>query len=155
MIELTYFDKSINSEAYQVIQFRTGEPWRVAIQGELLGSVEKLDGVWYGRCLSGLNDKLVQDIGDLIDHQHFNRLPDNLKTHWQEYIHEAVAQADNQYLIICKSGVDFERFEKLFKAYIPALVNDEWEIRFSLYDATMSSDFEVLVKKRKQYAWNS
>jgi len=147
MIELTYFSKNDDREAYQVIQFRTGEPWRIAVKGELLGSIEKLDGVWYGRCILGLDDHLVQDIGNLIDIQYFNELPQVLKTHWQDYIHEAVAQGDNQYLVICKPDIDFERFERVFKAYIPALVKDEWEIRFRVYDAAMATDFDVLVKR--------
>ena len=146
MIELEYIEGGSDGGVFQVIQFRSGESWRVARDGELLASIEKAGDTWQGRVNCMLTDELVQRIGEYIDGQHFNRLPKNLKAHWSQYVTEVVVQDDSQYLVICKSGIDFDRFEKIFKAYISILVKDEWEIRFRVFNADMSSDFEVLVK---------
>jgi hypothetical protein len=149
MIELTYFNDDVASKAYQLIQFRAGEPWRVVDEGELLGSIEKLDGRWLVRGKGVISESLIQGISGLIDRQHFNRLPVEIKAHWTEEVQEAIAQGDNQYLVICKVNIDFQRFEKVFSAYISTLVKDEWDIRFRVYDADMSCDFEVFVKKNE------
>lgn len=146
MIELIYFNDAA-SKAYQLIQFRAGEPWRVVDDGELLASMEKLDGRWLVRGKGVISESLIECIGGLIDLQHFNRLPLEIKTHWTDEVQEAIAQGDNQYLVICKPDIDFQRFEKVFRTYISTLVKDEWEIRFRVYDADMSNDFEVFVKQ--------
>ena len=149
MIELTYFHPLETNQVYQVIQFREQDPWKVVEDGELLGSVEKLEGIW--RCMGNqtLDDQLIKGIGNLIDQQHFNRLPLDIKKHWADDVQEALAQGDNQYLVICKPDVDFHRFEKVFHTYISELVKDDWEIRFRVYDAAMSNDFEVFVKHKR------
>ena len=145
MVELNYFLEGDSQAVYQVIQFRKGEPWRIVDAGELIGSIEKLDGSWYLRGKAALDETLINGIGKLIDAQHFNQLPEEIKKHWSPYVHEAIAQGDHEYLVICKPGIDFERFEKVFRSYIAGLVRDQWEIRFRIYDAAMSHDFEVLV----------
>jgi len=149
MIELTYFNDDAASKAYRLIQFRVGEPWRVVEEGELLGSIEKLDGRWLVRGKGVISESLIEGIGGLIDRQHFNRLPVELKAHWADELQEVIAQGDNQYLVICRADVDFQRFEKVFGTYIHTLVKDEWQIRFRVFDADMSSDFEVFVKKNE------
>ncbi|TDO22921.1 hypothetical protein [Pedobacter duraquae] len=146
MVELNYFLED-NQSVYQIIQFRTGEPWRIVDAGELLGSIEKLEGMWYLRGKNALEEKLITGIGELIDAQNFNRLPAELKTHWSPYVHEALAQGDNEYLIVCKPDIDFDRFEKIFRSYIGTIVKDQWEIRFRIYDSMMSRDFEVVINK--------
>ncbi|MBG6234166.1 hypothetical protein IWX76_000721 [Pedobacter sp. CAN_A7] len=148
MIELIYFPPPDAQKAYQLIQFHTGEPWNVVEDGELLASIEKLNGTWRSMGDTKLNDLLIQSIGVLIDKQHFNRLPLEIKKHWTEYVQEAIAQGDNQYMVICKPEIDFNRFEKVFRTYIPGLVSDDWEIRFRVYNAEMSSDFEVFVRHK-------
>lgn len=148
MIELIYFQPSEPQKAYQVIQYHSGEPWIVVEDGELLASLEKLNGTWRSMRDTKFNDQLTQGIGCLIDEQHFNRLPLEIKKHWTEYVQEAIAQGDNQYMVICKPEIDFIRFEKVFRTYIPGLVSDDWEIRFRVYNAEMSSDFEVAVKHK-------
>ena len=145
MIELTYFENS--SQLFQVIQFRTGEAWRIVHGGELLGSIIKMDGLWVSNRHSQLVEGLVQSIGKFIDLQHFTQLPEELKMHWPMYIQQVILQGDDQYLIICLPGIDFERFEKLFRTYIHTLIKDGWEILFKVYDAEMSADFNVLVKQ--------
>jgi len=146
MIELDYFPDGVNDVVYQVLQFRTGEAWRVVCAGEMICSMEKLDGLWYVKGKTILPPTLVESIGRLIDMQHFNFLAAELKQHWGAYVQEAIAQGENQYLVICKEGIEFERFERLFRAYIINLVRDPWKIRFRVYNARMSEDFEVFIK---------
>jgi len=143
MIELVYFDRNAVSEAYQVIQFRAGESWRIARDGELLGSVEKLNGVWRVREGSELAEELIGNIGRLIDAQHFNKLPNDIKIHWPAQVEEVIPSGDEEYLVITKPEIDFERFVKIFTAYIPHLLKDEWPVLFKLYDAGMNQDWEV------------
>jgi len=146
MIELDYFPEGTNGVVYQVVQFRIGESWKVVYAGELICCMEKLAGLWYVKGRASLPQELIDGVGQLIDAQHFNLLPTELKQHWNAYVQEAIAQGDNQYLVVCRDGVDFERFEKLFRAYIMNLVRDPWEIRFRVYNAGMSEDFEIFVK---------
>ncbi|SMC54342.1 hypothetical protein [Pedobacter africanus] len=143
MIELVYFDRNAVTEAYQVIQFRAGESWRIARDGELLGSVEKLNGVWRGREGSKLAEELIGNIGRLIDAQHFNKLPSDIKLHWPAQVQEVIPSGDEEYLVIAKPEIDFERFVIIFTAYIPHLLKDEWLVLFKLYDAGMNQDWEV------------
>ncbi len=149
MIELDYFPEGLDGVVYQVVQFRAGEPWRVVNAGELIYSMEKLEGLWYVKGMTSIPQELVEKIGALIDAQYFNRLPMEIKTHWEAYVQETIAQGDRHYLVVCKADVDFERFEKLFRTYIMNLVRDPWEICFRVYDAEMSEDFEVVVKGRE------
>lgn len=144
MIELDYFPKG-TGDVYQLVQFRAGEPWRVVESGELLGSLVKSDGGWQLKCNSGLSMDLLKDIGRFIDGQEFNLLPMTIRNRWPYEVMEVVAQGDNSYLVVCKDGIDFERFEKVFRAYLPGLVKDQWAICFRVYDARMNADFEVLV----------
>lgn len=144
MIELDYFPRG-TGDVYQLVQFRAGEPWRVVEGGELLGSLVKSDGVWQLKCNSVLSMDLLEDIGRFIDGQEFNLLPMTIRNRWPDEVMEIVAQGDNSYLVVCKDGIDFERFEKVFRAYLPGLVKDEWTICFRVYDAGMNADFEVLV----------
>lgn len=146
MIELDYFPEGTEGVVYQVLQFRSTEPWRVVYEGELICCMEKLEGLWYVKGKGRIPHELIEGVGALIDQQHFNRLPMEIKLHWAAYVQQVIAQGDSQYLVICKAGIDFERFEKLFRAYIMNLVRDPWEICFRVYDAAMSEDFELSVK---------
>jgi len=145
MIELNYFLEEQIQTVYQVIQFRPGEPWRIVDSGELLGSIEKSEGLWKLRCQGSISETIVNKIGRLIDDQEFNLLPMSIKNRWKEEVLETIAQSDNTYLVVCRKGIDFERFEKIFRAYISQLVKDRWEISFNIYDSEMESDFQVLV----------
>jgi hypothetical protein len=150
MIELVYFDQNAIDKAYQVIQLRSGESWRVARDGELLGSLEKLDGVWYGRGRSELAAHLVQHIGELIDAQHFNQLPGDIKTHWPGQVQAVIATGDAEYMVVARPQIDFERFAKVFSAYIPHLLKDEWPILFKLYNAEMTEDIQLTAQGMKR-----
>jgi hypothetical protein len=146
MIELTYFENS--TQVFQVTQFRAGQSWRIVHGGELLGSIIKLNDVWVANRKSVLVAGLVESIGRFIDLQHFNKLPEELRTHWPMYIQQVIIQGDDQYLVVCLPDIDFSHFEKLFRTFIDTLIKDRWEILFKVYDAEMSADFEVLVKQR-------
>lgn len=149
MIELNYFHPQELHKVYQVIQFSTQDHWKVVVDGELVGSVKKLEGNWYSTGKFLLDDQLVNNIGALIDQQNFNGLPVAIKKHWADDVQETIAQGDDQYLVICRPGVNFHRFEKVFRNYVHELVKDSWEIRFRVYDAEMSNDFEVFVKHKR------
>lgn len=146
MIELIYFSEKQNGiPAYQVIQFNPGEPWQIVEGDEVIGRMQKQGGLWSLHALSNIPDGLVTGIVNLIEQQHFNRLPAKIKEHWESYVHEVITQSDTLYLIVCKQGIDFDRFKKLFWGYIGELIKDPWQIRFRVYNADMSDDFEVLV----------
>ncbi|PYF74049.1 hypothetical protein [Pedobacter nutrimenti] len=146
MIELAYFPPGTERVVYQVLQFRSGEPWRIVDGDELLGSIEKLEGEWSVRGKTEIDQDLVKRIGQLIDQQNFNRLPWDIKLHWKTDVQEVIAQGDDQYLVICRPGIDFDSFERLFRECIADLLKDRWEICFKVYNAQMSADFEVRVK---------
>lgn len=146
MIELIYFsEKQTGMPAYQVIQFNPGEPWQIVDGDEVIGRMQKLEGLWSLHALSNVPDGLVTGIANLIEQQGFNRLPAKIKEHWEPYVHEVVTQSDALYLIVCRQNVDFDRFKKLFWGYIGELIKDPWQIRFRVYNADMSDDFEVVV----------
>lgn len=44
--------------------------------------------------------ELIEGIGVLIDRQHFNRLPMELKMHWETYVQETIAQGDTQWWFV-------------------------------------------------------
>lgn len=79
----------------------------------------------------------------LIEAQHFNRLPMDIKTHWGHFVQEVIVLSDEEYLLICRVGIDFERLERLFRECVSGLIRDPWDIRFCVYDAEMANDFEV------------
>ena len=144
MIELTYF-VTIESEkqVYQVIQFRPGEAWQIVDDGEVIGKIDCLDGMWNLRCGGVISEGMASGIAKLIESQHFNSLPMDIKTHWGHFVQEVIVRSDEEYLVICLAGIDFERFERLFRECVSGLIRDPWEIRFCVYDAEMANDFEV------------
>ena len=146
MIELIYFlDTQKEKTAYQVIQFNPGEPWQIVEGDELIGKMEKRLGFWNLLYYGDIPEGMLTGISELIENQHYNKLPTKIKEHWHEYVYEVVAQSDELYLVICKPDISLDSFEKLFRAYIPELVKDEWQVKFRVYDAEMSQDFDVLV----------
>jgi hypothetical protein len=146
MIELVYFLEEQNgTPAYQVIQFNPGEPWQIVDGDEIIGRIQKQEGLWSLNALSNVPEGLLTGIAKLIEQQDFNRLPSKIKEHWATYVQEVIAQNDALYLIVCKDNIDFDRFKKLFWGYIGELIKDPWEIRFRVYNSDMSDDFEVVV----------
>lgn len=146
MIELIYFSAEENGKkAYQVIQEKPDEPWQIVDGDELIGRMEKMLGFWNLRCWGEIPEGMVSGIARLIEGQHYNQLPVDIKTHWADYVHEVIPRSDAEYLVICKARIDFCRFQKLFGECVAGLIKDEWQIRFRVYDADMSRDFEVFI----------
>ena len=143
MIELIYFPKEQQgTPAYQIIQFNPGEPWSIVDGDELIGCMKKSKGFWNLYAVNEVPDGLATGIAHLIEAQHFNSLPDDIKLRWPEQVQEVIAQSDDRYLVICKAGLNFERFERVFRNFISDLIKDEWKIRFVVYNAEMTADFE-------------
>ena len=144
MIELTYFvTTESEKQVYQIIQFRPAEAWQIIENGEVIGKIDWLDGMWNLRSQGPISEGIASGIAKLIESQHFNRLPMDIKTHWADYVHEVIAESDEAYLVICRPDIDFERFGRLFRECVSGLIQDPWEIRFRVYDAAMANDFEV------------
>lgn len=122
MIELAYFlpDENDKVVVYQVIQFSPDDPWRVVLDGELLGSFDKFEGQW--RQLSGedFSNQLFLGIVNFVDMQNFNDLPAALMARWNKQIQEVVSRSDQEYLIVCKPELD----SKVLKEYSPGLYPD-------------------------------
>lgn len=147
MIELPYFLETYqDSKVYQVIQFNPGETWQIVAGDELIGRLEKLYGLWNLSAEMEVPAGLLKGVAQLIDEQHFHQLPFDIKMHWAADVQEVLVQSDAEYLVVCKPGICFERFEKLFRGSINLLLKDEWEIRFRVYNSNMSDDFEVLTR---------
>jgi len=146
MIELVYFsEESEGTPAYQIIQFNPGEPWSIVDGDELIGCMKKSKGFWNLYAVAAVPDGLATGIAKLIETQHCYQLPEEMKMRWPDQVQEVIVQSDDRYLVVCKSDVDFERFEKVFRNFICELLKDEWPIRFMVYNADMTADFEVLL----------
>lgn len=149
MIELIYFAKNGEAKkAYQVIQFRRGEPWQIVEGNELIGEMYSLEGFWKLHPHGDVPEGMCKDLVKLIESQHFNRLPDEIKSHWPGKVLDVVVKCDAEYLIICQPDIDLERFVRIFSAYAPHLLKDEWPIVFKIYNSQMSEDFEVTIERR-------
>ena len=148
MIELIYFSRAGDSKkAYQLIQSRRGEPWQIVDGDELIGEMQKMQGLWKLHSHADIPEGMCKDLAMLIESQHFNQLPEEIKTHWPGKVLEVIVKNDAEYLIICQPKTDLERFVKVFAAYVPHLLKDEWAILFKIYDAEMTEDFEVTVQR--------
>ena len=146
MIELMYFSKSgQDKKAYHLQQSRPGEPWEIVDGDELIGILEKEQGLWRLHCLADLPKGMCTELAKLVDAQHFNRLPQDIKTHWPGKVLEVVIVDDAQYLVICQPGTELDSFIKIFTAYTPYLLKDEWPVVFRIYDSAMSEDATVLL----------
>jgi len=159
MIELECFFDGENGtvEVYQLIRFAVGEPWRVVLDGELLGSVEKMQGNW--RQLSGAELKagIFNGLTRHIDDQYFNRLPEELCLRWPNQIEKVLATSDEEYLVICKAAVSFKSFEGIFSRFVPGMLKDEWIVKFRVFNHDFSDDFLLEAKPRcrgkESYGW--
>ncbi len=159
MTELDYFfeGEDEGSELYQLIRFGAGEPWRIVLDGELLGSLEKLQGTW--RQLSGddLNKQLFSMLTGHIDAQNFNSLPGEICSRWPNLVEKVMFRSDAAYMVICKEGISFKSFERIFSRFVPGLLKDEWTVSFQVFNHDFSDDFSVdarpLVYKKESFGW--
>ncbi len=144
MIELTYFSE-VTNQVFQVVQFRRKDPWQILEGDEVVATLEHLGEGWkfeqFGVVPAGMEPGVIQ----LIQKQNFNFLPGLIKSRWEDWVAEVVGVSDSEYLVICRSNVDLNRFYKIFAGSIGMLVKDEWRIVFKIYDAGMEKDFEVVI----------
>lgn len=139
------FGEGEDMAAYQLVRFSREGPWCVLSSGYLLGNLSKLDGIWIAQDADRIDGERILSIGKFIDSQHFNLLPDKIKLHWEEWVAEVIMHNDSNYMVVCKEGIEFEHFKRMFCAYIPELVEEEWTIVFNVYNAGFSEDFKVEV----------
>lgn len=160
MIELACFFTKADAEilVYQVIQFSPEDSWRVVLDGELMGSIDKFNGTWKQLSGDDFPGELFDEIVTLIEKQYFNQLPSALMSRWNNIIHEVVARSDHEYLVVCRSGVSFESFKGIFSKFVPGLLKDEWPISFQVFNHDFSDDFTVLaypvIHHDRAIAWN-
>ena len=143
MTQLDYFFSHLNGNtvSYQLIQFSVSEPWRIVLDGECLGSIEKMGKDWRQLTGNDLDATFLTGITTFIESQHFNSLPDEILSRWPKLIKEVVMKSDEEYLIICKAGIHFASFERIFTRFIPGLLKDEWPVSFQVYNHDFSADF--------------
>jgi len=159
MIELEYFfnSKSGLMEVYQLIRFAADEPWKIVLDGELLGSLENLHGTW--KQLSGeqLSKALFDGITNHINNQYFNSLPEAICSRWPNLVAKVVLKSDIAYMVICKEGISFKDFERIFSRFVPYLLKEEWTINFQVFNHDFSDDFSLEVKplayKKETFGW--
>ncbi|MFD2287402.1 hypothetical protein GJU39_07525 [Pedobacter petrophilus] len=160
MIELEYFLSHAEDEVlmYQVIQFSPDDPWRVVLDGELLGSLDKVEGQWMQISGKDFSSKFFKDIVGFIDKQYFNDLPAALMSRWNKQIHEVLPRSDQEYLVVCKDGIGFKSFEGIFSRFVSGLLKDEWPINFRVFSHDFSEDFTLLAKpaqsKKNTVGWD-
>lgn len=148
MIELIYFLKAGDlASAYFLLQSKRGEPWQVVLGDELIGLLDRSGGSWQLDSWVEVSEGLCEGLGGLVDSQHFNRLPEAISLHWPAIVREVVVVSDSEYLVICRPGIDFGRFVRLFTAYVPHLLKDEWQIVFKIYDSDMSEDIQLVAER--------
>lgn len=160
MIVLAFFSKQTDTEmlVYQLIQFSPEDPWRLLLDGELLGSMEKSEGTW--RQVSGANfpPSFFKELVAFIDQQNFNHLPLALTSRWSNLIQEVVVRSDREYLVVCKAGISFKSFEGIFSKFVSGLLKDEWPVQFNVFNHDFSDDFTVLAKptgmKKSKTGWD-
>ncbi len=133
--------------AYLLLQSRRGEPWQIVLGDELIGMLDKIEGSWQLESWADVPEGLCDGLSGLIESQHFNRLPETIISHWPAMVGEVVVSSDSEYLVICRPGTDFVRFVRLFTAYVPHLLKDEWPIVFRVYDSQMSEDAKVVAER--------
>jgi len=146
MISLDYlFGEGEDMRAYQVVRFSAGEPWLVLEDGVLLGTLSKQNKSWVQIGEYVLDAGRAEWIGKFIDQQHFNFLPDKIKSHWFDAVEEVIMQSDSLYLVVCKADIEFKRFKNVFGSFIAELVEEEWAVEFKVYNADFSDEFLVRV----------
>lgn len=163
MTQLDYFFTGENedTESYQLIQFSPSEPWRIVLDGEYLGSIEKVGKDWRQKSGKNLDTTFFTGITTFIESQHFNSLPNEILSRWPKLIQEVIMKSDEKYLVICKASIHFESFERIFTRFISGQLKDEWPISFQVYNHDFSADFTVQARfsekttEASYMKWNS
>lgn len=160
MTELEYFfdDESGISVVYQLIRFGVGEPWKIVLDGELIGSMQKWQGTWKLQNCDELSKDLLIGLTGHIDAQYFNYLPHEICSRWPNLVEKVVLRSDAAYMIICKEGINFKSFQGIFSKFVPGLLKDEWSVNFQVFNHDFSDDFSLLAKplvyKKESFGWD-
>ncbi len=87
----------------------------------------------------------------------FNSLPQEICSRWPNLVEKVVLQSDTAYMVICKEGISFKSFERIFSRFVPGLLKDEWAIKFQVFNHDFSDDFSLnatpLVYKKETFGW--
>lgn len=140
-----FFNEGDGLQVFQLVSDLPLERWEVLFEGFLMGRIKKTEGAWVAEPTPFLSAEKVFAIGNLIDQQHFNHLPEDIKKHWQAYVQEIIVQSDSDYMVICRKGIDFSHFKTIFTSFIVNFIQDEWPIDFYVYDADFAIDFHARV----------
>ncbi|MCX2586294.1 hypothetical protein [Pedobacter sp. MR22-3] len=160
MIELEFFSRKANDELliYQMIQFSPEDPWRLLLEGELLGSMEKSEGTWHQVSGTDFSPSFLRELAAFIDQQNFNHLPLALTSRWGNLIHKVIIKSDREYLVVCKADISFRSFEGIFSKFVSGLLKDEWSVTFQVFNHDFSDDFTVqakpTVRQKNKTGWD-
>nr|WP_199156266.1 hypothetical protein [Pedobacter sp. ASV2] len=146
MITLNFLhDNNDETQVYVLEQEKRSDPFKVFFNGKMIAEIDQVKNKWTQLSEKKIDHILLAQIGKFISNQNYQKLPGEIKAHWNNFVEEALATADDFYLIITKPEIDFDRFEKTFKNYIANLVKDEWQITFRVCDACFNNEFIVKV----------
>lgn len=81
-------------KSYELLRFSDGEPWLILEDGVLLTTLSKQNGCWIQTFEQILQADRAEHIGKFIEQQHFNFLPNKIKTHWFEAV-QVIMQNDS------------------------------------------------------------
>ena len=85
-------------------------------------------------------------------------MPAEIQLRWPSLIQDVVAKSDQEYLVVCKEGISFATFQRIFCKFISGVLRDEWPISFQVFNHNFSEDFNVLAQplayKRKVAGWD-
>lgn len=140
-----FFTQNEQIETYQLVRFSEAIAWLVLQDGVLLSTIIVQNGEWSEIGVKILAHHRLQDIGAFINKQHFNFLPGRIKQRWSVAIQQVITQSDSSYLIICKPGIEFNRFSNIFSSYISELVDDQWTVEFKVYNSDFTDEFMVKI----------
>jgi len=149
MIKLNYLLEKQNEPYaftnYVLVQNQSNEPFLILDDDEIICTIDEIEGEWKSISESLIDQATILSIGKFIDSQLYRRLPTEFKKHWPGWIEEVIVQSDEVYLLVTKTDIAFERFEKIFRNYIKGLVKEEWQIIFKVFNANFSANFEVII----------
>ncbi|WP_316757628.1 hypothetical protein [Pedobacter aquatilis] len=152
MIRLNYIHEdpasALGFSAYLLLQEKSGDPFMILREDEILGELAWQDGRWLSVGEVCMDKEFLQAVGRFIDAQAFSTLPPVVLSRWPDDLAEVVVQSESDYLLICKLGRDFASFERIFRAFISGLIRAEGLFSFKVFDAGFDRDFELSVEAK-------
>ncbi|WP_025145455.1 hypothetical protein [Pedobacter jeongneungensis] len=62
---------------------------------------------------------------------------------WPEAVQDVIMESEKVYLVICKPGICFFTFRRVFPQFVPRIIQQENDLEFKVYNASFNSDFIV------------